>query len=175
MTGGALTEQGGVFRDAYGLYAGTDPLNATLAADMKTWLADDLLQKVDRMSMAVSLEARTPFLDHPFVEFADSLPGEYKLHEGVTKRILKDALAPLLPDGLAARRKVGFEPPWGRWFQGPLRDRLHDALDAGAFRSLAWINRAEVDRLIARNDRNAAHGLPLYGLLGLAEWLTRHS
>jgi asparagine synthase (glutamine-hydrolysing) len=175
LTGGALVDHAGPYRDAYAGYHGPDRLNATLAADMKTWLADDLLQKVDRMSMAVSLEARTPFLDHPLVEFADGLPGLYKLDGGVTKRILKDALQALLPAGLAARRKVGFEPPWGRWFQGPLRDRLHDALDAGAFRSLGWIDRREVDRLIARNDRTGACGLPLYGLLGMAEWAARFS
>lgn len=175
LTGLALADEAGAYRGAYAGYGGADRLNATLVADLETWLADDLLQKVDRMSMAVSLEARTPFLDHPLVEFADALPGSYKLAGGITKRILKDALAPLLPPGLAARRKVGFEPPWGRWFRGPLRDRLHDALGAGAFRSFAWIDHREVDRLIVRNGRTGAHGLPLYGLLGLAEWAQRFS
>lgn len=156
-------------------HADSDPLNRILAVDVETWLADDLLQKVDRMSMAVSLEARTPLLDHPLLEHVHGIPGREKLSGGEHKRVFKRALKDLLPADLLSRRKVGFEPPWGQWFRTRLRDRLRDALAGGPFRSWKFINHAAVERLADRHQRTGAHGLELYCLFALAEWGSRHA
>ncbi len=164
-----------VFRPLFAAHPGSDRLNQTLAVDIETWLADDLLQKVDRMSMAVSLEARTPLLDHKLLEYAHSLPGAYKLNGKTHKRIFKDALAGLLPPELLARRKVGFEPPWGAWFRGHLKEILRDALASRPFRSWAFIDHTEVNRLLERHQRTGRYGLQLYCLFALAEWGRRHA
>jgi asparagine synthase (glutamine-hydrolysing) len=163
------------FRPLFDHFASQERLNRTLAVDFETWLPNDLLPKVDLMSMAVSLEARTPFLDHGLVEWALGLPASFKLSGGVSKRILKDAVASLLPPGLAARRKIGFEPPWGEWFRGPLAGRLADALASEPFRKWGFINHAEAGKLVQRNARTGEFGLQLYCLFALAEWGRRHA
>jgi asparagine synthase (glutamine-hydrolysing) len=156
-------------------FSSQGPLNRVLATDMETWLADDLLPKVDLMSMAASLEARTPFLDHGLLEWALGLPAEFKLTGRTHKRILKDAVGSMLPPGLAERRKIGFEPPWGEWFRGRLAGRLEDALASEPFRKWEFINHAEVAKLVERNAASGKFGLQLYCLFALAEWGRRHA
>lgn len=95
------------------------------AIDIATYLPDDILCKVDRMSMAVSLECRSPFLDYRVVEFAAKLPYEAKIDpQGGGKRILRELLSRYLPADLYERPKSGFTPPWERWCAGPIRDEL---------------------------------------------------
>ncbi len=109
--------------------ADTDhPLLAVQYADLKTYLAGDILTKVDRASMANSLEVRVPLLDHEFVEWSATLPADLKLRGTTGKYLLKQALAPYLPAELLARRKQGFSAPIGAWFRGPLQGRLRTAL-----------------------------------------------
>lgn len=98
---------------------GTEPLANFMARDLQTNMVDDVLVKVDRASMACSLEVRAPFLDHHVVEFALRIPPEYKLKNGQHKVILKKAFADLLPEEIAKRGKKGFEVPFGHWFQQP--------------------------------------------------------
>jgi asparagine synthase (glutamine-hydrolysing) len=95
---------------------------------VETYLPDDLLVKMDIATMAHSLEARSPFLDHEVMEFAAALPPHLKLRGRTAKALLKDLLAPLLPPELLHRPKMGFGVPLDHWFRGPLRDFLRDTL-----------------------------------------------
>jgi asparagine synthase (glutamine-hydrolysing) len=97
-------------------------VEAMMLHDVENYLPDDILAKVDRASMAVSLEARCPLLDHRVAQFAASLPLEFKLHEGQTKRILRRIAYQLVPQSLLDRPKTGFGVPIDSWLRGPLRD-----------------------------------------------------
>lgn len=101
-------------------------INDSLRTDVKLVLQNDMLVKVDTMSMANSLEVRVPFLDHNIVDFAFSLPEEYKIGGGFRKRILKDAFRDVLPEELYNRPKHGFEVPILKWFQTSLKDRVQN-------------------------------------------------
>jgi asparagine synthase (glutamine-hydrolysing) len=103
-------------------------LGRLLALDTATYLVDDLLVKVDIASMANSLEARSPFLDHKLMEFAASLPEEYKIKFFSKKHILKKAIRGILPDENIFRKKMGFGIPLGRWFRTELKGILCETL-----------------------------------------------
>ena len=107
-----------------------DPLTGMLYVDLKTYLPDRMLMKVDKMSMMHSLEVRSPFLDHPFVELCFRLPARYKLRGTQGKWLLKKAMEPYLPKEILYRAKQGFDVPLAAWLRGPLRDRLDDAIDS---------------------------------------------
>ncbi len=104
----------------------TDPLSRIQYVDIKTYLPDDILTKVDRASMAVSLELRAPILDHQFMELVASMPSDLKLRGGTGKYILKKAMEPLLPHDILYRPKQGFAIPVDRWFRGELKDMAYD-------------------------------------------------
>src|SRR5262249_1161016 len=103
-------------------------LSGLQQVDLESYLPLAILTKVDRMSMAHSLEARVPLLDHVLVEFAATIPPGQLLRGGRTKLILKRAARDLLPGPVLARPKRGFAVPLGRWFRGPLRGFVHDLL-----------------------------------------------
>jgi asparagine synthase (glutamine-hydrolysing) len=137
-------------------------------ADLETWLPDDLLPKFDHMTMAVSLEGRAPFLEPRLAQLALALPAHHKQLGDLRKRVLRDAVAPWLPEQILARRKQAFVLPMQRWLQGPLRERLldsltidrDDGLDTSAARHLA------VEDL----EAGAARARLLYALLAYREW-----
>lgn len=110
--------------------AGTEGglIRRMLYVDCHAWLADNLLERGDRMSMAASLEMRPPFLDHALVELAFSLPSQMKLRRGRTKWAVKEVALRFLPREIVERRKVGFRVPLDAWFRGGLRDMAHDVL-----------------------------------------------
>src|SRR5207249_11684242 len=95
---------------------------------MQTYLPEDMLTKVDRMSMLVSLETRVPLLDHVLVEFVANLPARLKLHDGETKYALKRAMADVLPRQVLHRGKMGFGVPLHRWFRGASEDYIREVL-----------------------------------------------
>jgi asparagine synthase (glutamine-hydrolysing) len=123
-----------------------DALDRAQYADLKIWLPGDILTKVDRTSMAVSLEAREPLLDHRLVEFAATLPVSMRLRRGEGKWLMKRTMRGVLPDDILYRRKMGFVTPVSAWFRGPLSGearRLAGLADTG------WFERATLERIAA--------------------------
>jgi asparagine synthase (glutamine-hydrolysing) len=151
---------------------GLSTLNKQLHANFKSYLLDDLLVKMDRCSMANSLEARSPFLDRELIEFAATLPDDMKLHGRTTKVLLREAFADLLPPDIAARGKMGFGVPLGTWFRGDLRDYLHDMLLGPGARYSPYLARDYVRTLVERHLSGRANlGHQLWSLLCFEQWL----
>ncbi|PYN24368.1 MAG: asparagine synthase (glutamine-hydrolyzing) [Candidatus Rokuibacteriota bacterium] len=155
-----------------GLYA--EALNDTermMYMDLVTYLPEDILTKLDRASMAVSLEARVPFLDYRLVEFAWQLPVDFKIHRGQGKRILRSILPRYVPPRLFERPKMGFDLPLGQWLRGPLRPWVEELLDATQLRRQGIFNpkpvgRAWMDHLHGKQDR----ATELWGILMFQAW-----
>jgi asparagine synthase (glutamine-hydrolysing) len=147
-------------------------LNRYLAFDQRYYLADDILQKVDRMSMAHSLEVRPPFLDHRIVEFAASLPESWKIRGNCQKLILKSLMKKKLPECILGRPKIGLDIPAHDWLRGPLRPLLLDTLNAEAIEATGLFRREQVESLLdAHLQRRANFGYHLWGLLILFLWI----
>ena len=143
-----------------------------LHQDTAMYLPDDVLTKVDRMSMAHSLEVRVPLLDHRIVEFAGSLPFHLKFHGGVSKRVMKEAMRDMLPSSLLVQRKRGFAIPIHRWFRGLLREHVEDVLLCDGAQCHAWIRPDYARALLAEHvDGRENHGHRLWALLALEYWL----
>jgi asparagine synthase (glutamine-hydrolysing) len=106
----------------------SDPLALVQYLDFKTYLPGDILTKVDRASMAHSLEVRTPFLDYELVEWVSRLPSDIKLHNGEAKHLLKKSLEPLLPREVLYRSKMGFAVPLDVWFRGSLKEHIAETV-----------------------------------------------
>jgi asparagine synthase (glutamine-hydrolysing) len=153
---------------------GSGVVDAVMLADLMTYLPNDLLVKVDIATMAVSLEARSPFLDHHVIEFAASLPEKYKLRGLTTKYLLKRMLKKLLPGEILERRKMGFGVPIGHWFRGKLQPFLREtilsesALKRGLFKPEVVKQMVE---LHARGERDYSH--QLWSLMMLELWFQR--
>jgi asparagine synthase (glutamine-hydrolysing) len=138
--------------------------------DFHHYLPLDILTKVDRMSMAHSLEARVPLLDHPFVEFAATIPADWKLHRGKTKQIFVKALRGRLPDEILDRSKKGFGVPLNRWFRGPLKPLVKELLLSDTFRRRGIFDVAYVRRLIERQEQGRPLDLHLWTLMSFELW-----
>jgi asparagine synthase (glutamine-hydrolysing) len=146
-----------------------DDLDQALYVDIKTWLADDILAKVDRTTMAHSLESRAPFLDHRLVEFAASLPSRWKLNGWRRKHILKESQRRRLPARTLARAKRGFNAPVSHWMNGPLEEIGRGAFSAGRLQE--WFDPGRVDALWTEHRSGRAdHGLALFELTCLGLW-----
>ena len=146
------------------------PLDQALYLDFMTWLPGDILVKVDRMTMAHSLEARAPFLDHRLVEFAAALPPSWKLKGLRMKHLLKESQRSRLPAWLLDRRKQGFNAPVSDWLAGPLRDFARDTLAAPALDG--WFRRGEIERLWDEHQaKRRDNGLRLLSLVSVALWM----
>lgn len=147
---------------------------ADLAFDQKYFLPDDILTKVDRMSMAHSVEVRPPFLDHRIVEFAASLPFTQKIDGSRQKVILKDLMRDKLPAAILNRPKVGFDIPAHEWLRGPLRSMLLDGLSDGMARHSNLFRPAIVRSLVQQHmNRSVNVGYHLWGLLMLLLWMRK--
>jgi asparagine synthase (glutamine-hydrolysing) len=137
--------------------------------DQLTYL-QPLLQRQDRMSMAVGLEARVPFLDHPLVEWGNALSARTKLRGGQPKGLLRDIAAPFLDHGIIHRQKVGFALPLAEWLRGPLRERLAAVTDTDSL-SASLLTQAAVRAIVDRLDRgDDSTGTVLWTLLALEVW-----
>ncbi len=149
-------------------------VNRFLWLDQRYYLADDILNKCDRMSMAHSLEVRPPFLDHRIVEFAASLPENLKVRGKLLKFILRDLMRGKLPEAVLTRPKEGFDIPAHRWFRGPLRPLLDDVVSERAVHETGVFQWQAVARIKSEHQRRAAsHGYGLWGLLILFLWMRR--
>jgi asparagine synthase (glutamine-hydrolysing) len=150
---------------------GKDPVPALLDVNLRSYLPDDLLIKADRMSMAASLEARSPFLDHKLVEWAATMPVDLKLRKGVTKYILKKAFEGKLPDEIIYRQKHGFGVPVGKWFRTGLREMLTDSLLSTRTQQRGLLNPAAVERLVNEHlSGQRDHGHALWTMMMLEVW-----
>jgi asparagine synthase (glutamine-hydrolysing) len=147
-------------------------LDRTLHSDVNTYLPGDLLVKADRMSMAASLEGRSPFLDHELVEWTARLPEKWKMQGRQGKRLLKRAFAGYLPDEVLHHRKQGFGIPLGAWFPGPLSGWAKQALLGGNNALGSWFNTGQIETmLIEHNSGRVDHGKRIWALLMLSLWL----
>lgn len=152
------------------LQAGADWLSQLQRQDLESYLPLDVLTKVDRMSMANSLEVRVPLLDHKFVEFAATIPPEWRLHGLETKYIFKKTLQGLLPDEILYRRKQGFGVPIGAWLRTHLAEMIRDLLLSEASVSARFVNRDYVRRLMALHERGRGMDLQLWTLVSFELW-----
>jgi len=147
--------------------AGTDDaLGLIQYLDLKTYLVGDINTKVDRASMAHSLEVREPLMDHPLVEWLATLPSSLKLRGGEAKRLLKKAMEPHLSAEVLYRRKMGFAVPVARWFRGPLRGRVRDSLLGSALADTGYFNARYLEQLVEQHDTGMRdHSAPIWALL----------
>jgi asparagine synthase (glutamine-hydrolysing) len=152
----------------------TDLLSRYLTLDQHYYLADDILYKTDRMSMAHSLEVRPPFLDHRIVEYAASLPSKLKIRGFRQKYVLRELLRGKLPDSILNRKKTGFDIPTHDWFRGPLRELLQDTLSGEVLTSVPLFREAAIRATIRDHmERRINAGYHLWGLLTLFLWMKR--
>jgi len=154
---------------------GDDALNRQLYADLRIYLASDILVKVDRMAMATSLETRAPFLDVDVMELAFSMPGHLKIRNGERKWVLKQAMRGLLPDGILHRKKQGFSIPLKNWLRQELAPLMRELLAPDRVARRGLFAPAEVQALIASHiagRENHAH--TLFPLMVFERWASAH-
>jgi asparagine synthase (glutamine-hydrolysing) len=154
-------------------YAGLPWTSQMMRFDAETYLPDDVLTKVDRMSMAHAVEVRPPFLDHRLVEFAAALPSRFKIHGGRQKVLLKELMAGLLPPAILHRQKVGFDIPAHEWLRGPLRSLLLDTVRPAAGRAAIFNDQAIGAYVTSHLERRVNVGYHLWGLMILLLWMDK--
>jgi asparagine synthase (glutamine-hydrolysing) len=160
-----------VFREHQANFDGNDPLSLIQYLDIKTYLVGDILTKVDRASMAHSLEVRVPFLDHKFVEWTAKIPTDLKIKNGCGKYILKKAMEPHLPHDVLYRKKMGFRVPLSDWFRGPLKQKLRDALLSEQMKSSGLFNMKTIEKwLDDHQSGRKEYSAPLWTLLMFASF-----
>src|SRR5581483_5033462 len=159
------------FRLAYQSCGSADPLDRALYVDVKTYLVDDIMTKVDKMSMAVSLESREPLLDHRLLEFAATIPSSLKLTQGRSKHLLRRLLERRIPNAIVDRPKHGFSAPIARWLRGPLAPMVDALLTDGRLRDRGVFNEQTIARLWREHrDGTADHCHRLWSLVMLELW-----
>ena len=152
-----------------------DPIKRMQHVDLHTFLPDDLLVKVDRASMACSLEVRVPLLDRRVVELAASFPMSLKLRGLTTKWVLKRAARDMLPREIIERPKKGFGIPLGQWFRRELRPLLREACAPDAIRRAGLFRPEAVERLLGEHEAGRRdHRKKLYTLLAFQLWASRY-
>jgi asparagine synthase (glutamine-hydrolysing) len=155
------------------LCAAPDWISAVQYGDLQTYLPLDVLTKVDRMTMAHSIEARPPLLDHRLVEFAATVPPELRYRDGTTKYLFKKALRGILPEAIVDRRKQGFAVPLARWFRGPLFGYARDVLLSASSRERGVLNPSAVERRLQLHQRGRDLDLQLWTMLSFELWCRR--
>ena len=161
--------------DRHAARAGTDdPLALIQYLDLKTYLVGDINTKVDRASMAHSLEVREPLMDHELVEWLATLPASLKVRGQEGKFLLKKAMEPSLPNEILYRPKMGFAVPLARWFRGPLKRRVREAVLGPRLAATGWFDRAYLEHLIDAHQSGARdHSAPLWTLLMFEAFLRK--
>jgi len=151
---------------------GADLLQKMTYLELKQRLAELLLMRVDKMTMATSVEARVPFLDHELVEFAMALPPEMKVRDGVGKYLLKKAVAgTVLPEKIVYRKKQGFGAPVSEWFQGELGRRAQEQIRRPALRERGLLDYDEIDRMWAAHRTGPVNwAFHLWNIYNVSAW-----
>jgi asparagine synthase (glutamine-hydrolysing) len=165
----------GPVRQALSRYGPDDLLNRQLYTDLSLYLADDILVKVDRMSMATSLETRAPFLDADVIELAFSMPGDLKIRANERKWILKRAMRGVLPEKILTRKKEGFSIPMKNWLRRELQPLMRSLLSAERVERRGLFSPVEVSRLVDTHlagRENHAH--TLFPLMVFERWCEEH-
>jgi asparagine synthase (glutamine-hydrolysing) len=164
-----LTEK--LFTHYFQRGSGFDLLAQGQYVDLKTYLVDDILTKVDRMSMAASLEARVPLLDHRIVEFALNLPPQFKLNRSRTKVILRRAVKDLVPAHVLEKPKQGFSIPMKHWLCDSLKPMMMDLLSPGSIHQAGYFNPRTVSTWIQEHlEERANHSHRLWSLMVFEQW-----
>lgn len=143
-----------------------DPLGLIQYIDTHTYLVGDINTKVDRASMAHSLEVREPLMDHTLVEWLATLPSNLKMRQGESKYLLKKAMEPYLPNDIMYRPKMGFAVPLARWFHGPLRQRVRQSLLTGRIVESGWFDPKTIRQIVEQHETGVRdHSTPIWTLL----------
>ena len=166
MMGNGLPES--QYEETFRETEGWPLLSRLMRVDQRTYLPDAMLTKVDRASMANSLEIRVPLLDHRVVEYTSKLPDSLKYRNGSSKYLLKKLLARYVPTGLFERPKMGFGVPIDRWFRGELKDLLLDYLSSERLRKEGLFDHTLIERKI--NEHLSGHANHQYRLWSLLMW-----
>jgi asparagine synthase (glutamine-hydrolysing) len=162
--------------DMYNKADGPDHLSKILYTDIKTYMTGDILVKVDRMSMANSLEVRAPILDYQVAEFAATLPSSEKYRNGEKKYLLKEVFKPFIPDSLLYRKKMGFSTPLDEWFRGELKELSESLLLRAKFGLNDIFEGCVVDNLWQEHQmRKADHGIVLWSMLMYQMWFEKYA
>jgi asparagine synthase (glutamine-hydrolysing) len=165
-----------LYRERYAETAGAEPLARMQDVDLGIYLVDDLLVKTDRLSMAHSLELRVPFLDQRVAELALALPTRMKVRGFAKKRLLRQALAPLLPDEVVGGRKQGFSIPLAAWLRGPLEPFAREVLAAATLERQGCFDPATVAPLLDRHCSGREDlSRQLWGLMAFTLWFDRYA
>ena len=151
------------------------PLSQVQYLDLKTYLPGDILTKVDRASMAHSLEVRVPILDHPLVEWMATLPPEFKLKGREGKYLFKKALEPHLPESVLYRPKMGFAVPLASWFRGPLKGRVQEALFGERMLDSGWFDPVFLANMVDQHQKGLRdYSAPIWSLLMFESFLRQN-
>lgn len=152
------------------------PLRKILYFDQTSWLPDNLLERGDRMTMAASIEARMPFMDHKLSEFVSLLPDNYRVRGRCTKWILRQAVKGFIPEHILHRPKVGFRLPVNEWFRGPMKDYLHENLLGSGSLSRDYYKSDRLNKVLKEHvDGRHNHEKLLWTMLNLELWLKHNS
>ena len=146
-------------------------LRKILCFDQTSWLPDNLLERGDRMTMAASIEARMPFMDHELAAFVSTLPDHMRVRGRTTKWILREAMNRILPTDILERPKVGFRVPVNEWFRGPMKSYLFDHLTGPGSRTAVYFNSSALDKILSDHvNGRQNHEKLLWCLLNLEIW-----
>jgi asparagine synthase (glutamine-hydrolysing) len=157
-------------RKLFSVVSSESILDQMLYIDTKTWLPDDLLIKADKMTMANSLELRVPLLDHRLLEFAASLPCNYKLKRFTLKYIWKRALSKRIPEPILRRKKAGFPVPYVPWLRNELSQQVHDILTDAKTIQRGYFRKAAIEKLISANHERGTYAKEIFSLVTLELW-----
>lgn len=164
-----------LFRDVEQQYDGHDPLSLLQFIDINTWLVSDILTKVDRASMANSLEVRVPFLDHQFVEWSATVPASQKIRHGEGKYVLKKAMEDKLPLDILYRPKMGFRVPLADWFRGPLKAQIRELLLGTELNATGLFNQQTIELWLNEHQSGISdHSTALWTLLMFRNFIAQH-
>jgi asparagine synthase (glutamine-hydrolysing) len=161
--------------DAYNKADGPDHLSKVLYTDMKTYLPGGILVKVDRMSMANSLEVRAPILDYKLVEFAAKIPSKFKFNDGEKKYILKEIFKPFLSDNILYRKKMGFSVPLADWLRGEIKEIAEDCLFNREGGLVSYFKQETIQKMwLQHQNKQIDYSAPLWSMLMFQMWWDKY-